>query len=311
MIAIKLMTASSPLKNNINPMTHKIFFSILLLTGSIATQAQITDTVPTKDGFYLASREINSTPFKITDPSDQNIRFYKRIWRDIDLKEKENEIFNTPGYTLIEAIIKGINTGILTAYNPVDESFKKRYSAKQAIASLTDSVLVAKYDMDGNQISSSMTLNDFNSENITKYRIKEDIFYNKQSARIETRIIGIAPLKKITIAGGDDAAVSNQPAFWLYFPQARYVLINMDVTDPDKEIYDLSMDDIFIQRRFKSQIIRESKPNGERIADYAKTEGEMQQEAERIEQKIKDYKEKTWAYPANPNPPKADKSKNR
>ena len=291
-------------------MKHKIYFLILLITGSIATQAQIADTVPLKDGFYLATREINSTPFKIIDPSDQNIRFYKRIWRDIDLKEKENEIFNTPGSTLIEAIIKGINTGVLTAYNPVDESFKKRYSARQAIASLTDSVLVSKYDMNGNQISSSMSLNDFNPENITKYRIKEDIFYNKQSARIETRIIGIAPLKRIEIAG-EDAAVANQPAFWLYFPQARYVLINMDVTDPDKEIYDLSMDDIFIQRRFRSQIIRESKPNGERIADYAKTEGEMLQEAERIEQKIKDYKEKTWAYPANPNPPKADKSKNR
>jgi len=285
-------------------MKRKIFFSILLIIGSIATQAQITDTVPVKDGFYLSSREIKSTPFKINDPSELNIRFYKRIWRDIDLKDVENERFRTPGATLIEAIMTGIKTGLLTAYDPVDESFKKRYSAQQALANLTDSVLVAKYDMNGNQISSSMTLNDFNPESITKYRIKEDIFYNKQSAKIETRIIGIAPLKKIAIAGDIDAAIANQPVFWLYFPQARYALINMDVTDPDKGIYDLSMDDIFLQRRFKSQIIRESKPNGERIADYAKTEGEMQKEAEKIEQKIKDYKEKTWAYPANPNPPK-------
>ena len=198
-------------------MKHTILFSILLITASIAAQAQVTDTVPVKDGFYLTSREIKSTPFKIHDPSDLNIRFYKRIWRDIDLKEKENEIFATPGSSLIEAIIKGINTGLLTPYDPTDESFKKRYTAKQAIASLTDSVLVAKYDMNGNQISSSMTLNDFNPENITKYRIKEDIFYNKQSARIETRIIGIAPLKKITISGDDNATVANQPAFLALF----------------------------------------------------------------------------------------------
>ena len=277
------------------------------MAGCIVTQAQITDTVPVKDGFYLTSREIKSTPFKIIDPSDLNIRFYKRIWRDIDLKEKENEIFNTPGSTLIEAIMEGISTGLLTAYNPVDESFKKRYSAKQAIANLTDSVLATKYDINGNQISSRMTLNDFNPESITKYRIKEDIFYNKQSGKIETRIIGIAPLKKIAISGDIDVSIASQPVFWLYFPQARYILINIDVTDPDKGIHDLSMDDIFIQRRFKSQIIRESKPNGERIADYAKTEAEMLAESERIEQKIKEYKKKTWTYPANPNPTEAKK----
>jgi gliding motility associated protien GldN len=288
-------------------MKTKTFFSILLITASIATQAQVTDTVPVKDGFYMSLKETKSTPFKINNPSDLNIRFYKRIWRDIDLKDIENEIFRTPGATLIEAIMDGIKTGLLTAYNPTDESFKKRYTAKQALSGLTDSVLVAKYDQNGNQTSSSMTLNDFNPESITKYRIKEDIFYNKQSARIETRIIGIAPLKKIAISGDVDASIGSQPAFWLYYPQARYVLVNMDVTDPDKNVYDLSMDDVFIQRRFKSQIIRESKPNGEKIADYAKTEGEMQQESERIEQKIKEYKEKTWAYPVNPNP---DKTKN-
>ncbi len=309
------MIAQSPVKSKNILMNNKILFLILFIAGSIKAQAQLTDTVPVKDGYYQTSREIKSTPFKINEPSDLNIRFYKRIWRDIDLKELENEIFRTPGATLIEAIITGIKTGMLTPYDPADESFKKRYTARQAIANLTDSVLVAKYDMNGNQISSSMTLNDFNPETITKYRIKEDVYYNKQSARIETRIIGIAPLKRIAIAGDVDAAIASQPAFWLYYPQARYIMINMDVTDPDKEIYDLSMDDVLIQRRFKSQIIRESKPNGERIADYAKTEEEMLKESERIEQKIKDYKEKTWAYPANPNPTgaktKSDKSKTR
>jgi gliding motility associated protien GldN len=138
-----------------------------------------------------------------------------------------------------------------------------------------------------------MQLNDFNPERITKFRIKEDIFFDKQRSKIETRIIGIAPLMGVQTS---DVTVGEAPVFWLYYPQCRTVFVKKDVSNPDRNLFDISMDDIFLQRKFVSKIIRESNTTGQRIVDYAQDASEQEKEAKRIEAGIEDYKKKVWGY---------------
>jgi len=164
-----------------------------------AAQGEILmDTIPTTDGFYQANNLEDAVPFAYPEVNMKNIRFYKRVWRDIDLKDEKNALLATPGNSLMEIIMKSIETGKLSLYSPDDDSFKSRMNANEGMARFTDSVLVPIFDDEGNQIDSKMTLNEFDPTRVTKFRIKEDIFFDKQRSRLESRIIGVAPLMNIT-----------------------------------------------------------------------------------------------------------------
>lgn len=259
--------------------------------------ALLIDTVPQTDGYYQVSDLHDAVPFAYPKVNPKNIRFYKRVWRDIDLKNKENYIFAIPGASLMEAIMKSIKEGKLTPYNPEDDGFKTKLTAREGEARFTDSVLVPIFDNEGNQIDAKMTLNEFNPEKVTKFRIKEDIFFDKQRGKLETRIIGVAPLMTINSSAELAESVGETPAFWLYFPQLRYTLVQLDVSDPDKELYDMTMDDLFVQRKFSSKIVRQTSPS--QRMQYA-ADGQDTTEKE-IEDKIQLYKDRLWRNPKGVN----------
>lgn len=294
-------------QQNINPdtPTQDVFFGNEEQASPYDTVDQdiLMDTIPVTDGFYQANNLEDAVPFAFPKVNMKNIRFYKRVWRDIDLSNEENYIYAIPGASLIEAIMDGINEGILTPYSPEDDSFQNKMTASQGVAQFADSVLVPIFDDEGNQIDAQMTLNEFNPERVTKFRIKEDIFFDKQRGRLETRIIGVAPLMDISSSAELAESIGSTPAFWLYFPQLRYALVKVDVSDPDRGIYDMSMDDLFVQRKFASSIIRESSPSAMRQqALYAETAAEQAQDAQQIEDKLETYKEKLWSAPKGINP---------
>lgn len=265
----------------------------LAFIPAFAQQEVLMDTVPTTDGFYQANNLEEAVPFVYPEVNMKNIRFYKRVWRDIDLKDEKNALLATPGNSLIEIIMKAIEAGKLSLYSPDDDSFKARMNAKDGFARFTDSVLVPIFDSEGNQIDSKMTLNEFDPSRVTKFRIKEDIFFDKQRSRLESRIIGVAPLMNITTSSELAETVGSTPAFWLYFPQLRYSLVKVDITDVDKGIYDMTMDDLFVQKKYASTIIRESSAGAMKLGD----EAQQMQDAQQIEQKIDAYKKKLWTSP--------------
>ncbi|WP_165384782.1 type IX secretion system ring subunit PorN/GldN [Sphingobacterium corticibacterium] len=289
----------------LDTLTEDVFLSNQQQTPLYDTSSQdiLMDTIPTTDGFYQANNLEDAVPFAYPKVNMKNIRFYKRVWRDIDLSNEENYIYAIPGASLIEAIMNGINEGKLTPYSPEDDTFKTKMTASQGVAQFADSVLVPIFDDEGNQIDAQMTLNEFNPERVTKFRIKEDIFFDKQRGRLETRIIGVAPLMDISSSAELAESIGSTPAFWLYFPQLRYTLVKVDVSDPDRGLYDMSMDDLFVQRKFASSIIRESSPSAMRQeAQYAENALQQLQEAQQIEDKLETYKEKLWSAPKGVNP---------
>lgn len=265
-------------------------------TLNSVSQEIIQDTIPTTDGFYQANSMEDAVPFAYPEVNKKNIRFYKRVWRDIDLKDEKNAILAIPGNSLIEVVMKAIEKGKLSLYSPDDDSFKGRLSAQEGMARFADSVLVPIFDGEGNQIDSKMALNEFDPARVTKFRVKEDIFFDKQRSRLETRIIGVAPLMNITTSAELAESVGSTPAFWLYFPQLRYSLVQVDVSDPDKGLYDMSMDDFFVQNKFASTIVRESSPG--MLQNLKETEnGGQQLDGKKVEEKLDAYKKKLWSNP--------------
>lgn len=254
------------------------------------------DTIPTTDGFYQANSMEDAVPFAYPEVNKKNIRFYKRVWRDIDLKDEKNGILAIPGNSLIEVVMKAIEKGKLSLYSPDDDSFKGRLSAQEGMARFADSVLVPIFDDEGNQIDSKMALNEFDPARVTKFRVKEDIFFDKQRSRLETRIIGVAPLMNITTSAELAESVGYTPAFWLYFPQLRYSLVQVDISDPDKGLYDMTMDDFFVQNKFASTIVRESSPGMLQNVKEGEN-GAQQLDGKKVEEKLDAYKKKLWSNP--------------
>lgn len=273
------------------------------------------------DGYEKNEMYTNAKAFNYPGINSRDVKFYKRVWRDIDVNDPKNSLFNTPGATLADIVLEGLRTGKLTAYEPSatnsDSTFARPLTLGKALSKLQDSVMVDQFDQNGNKIGSKMVLNDFNAARVTKFRTKEDIYFDKKRSMIVTRIVGLAPLMSAQVAG---ATVGETPAFWLYFPQCRDFFATKDVTDPDRNIYDTTIDDLFVQGKYASAIVRASgndiRPNTQlannaiagSVIDPAAAEKDKAEVSKLVESKIDNFKNSTWDYKLKASP-KSDADK--
>ncbi len=252
------------------------------------------DTSRPVDGFYKITNLKGAKPFAFPKSNKHNIKFYKRIWREIDLTDSVNKIFAMPGETLMQLVMEAIKYHKLIAYR--DEGFKKQVSYKEIIQIFTDSAIVPIFDsITGDQIGSKTVFNDFNADSVIKFEFKEDIYFDKIRGKVITRIIGLSPVRRIKSSAGD--FLGEQHPFWLYYPQCRNLFAAREVIDPQRDIYNESYDDMFVQRRFRSRIVKESNPADLRIRDKYPNDIERQKkESARIEREIQRYKNNLWKY---------------
>src|SRR5690606_14772849 len=90
--------------------------------------------------------------------------------------------------------------------------------------------------------------------------------------------------------------IDATPAFWVYFPEARHVLVNKEVMNRNNDATGLSYDDVFIKRMFASYIVKQSNPEDLRIKDYIGDDLERLFESERIKKALMDYEQDLWSY---------------
>lgn len=290
---------------------------------------------PPVDGYYVKSdildREV--VPYAVIRPTD--VAYVKRIWREFDVREKMNTLYASPKSRLIDVIMEAVLAGELTAYDPTPteedptgDSFKTRLAPDQVLGRFgADSTLVEEYDADGNVIASHFEAAAFNPDDVVRFRIKEDWIFDKQRSVFEPRIVGIAPLvtpKMDEITGGsvvsadelgteDASALADipgldtgmdagslsadaYPAFWIYFPEARHIFVNKEVTARNNDATGLSYDDMFIKRLFSSYIVKQSNPEDLRIRDYIDNGVERLTEAARIKKGLIDFEQDLWSY---------------
>ncbi|WP_184546542.1 gliding motility protein GldN [Mucilaginibacter sp. FT3.2] len=262
---------------------------------AMLVDSTLTDTLPAYDNLIKSADLGKARPFPYPKTNPANIRLYAQVWRDIDLADTGNSILMIPGKSLMEDIMKGIKAGKLTPYEK--EDFKKKLTAKQGELRFADSVLIPIFDKDGNQISSRMALNEFNPDKVRRFRIKEDVFFDRQRGRVDTRIVALAPMMRISTTTDLADNLAFTPAFWLYFPQLRYTLVQEDVSNPDKDIFDFTMDDVFMQHKFSAYLVKQASPSGVQSGQLepGSTEALM------LEQKIADLKKHIWQNPKGIN----------
>lgn len=254
------------------------------------------------DGYYKKTNILSAKVTPYPNLRESDVAFAKRVWREIDVREKMNQYLASPKRRLIDVLLDAIVAGELTAYDPTPgkkddvngDEFSSPLTGGQARGRLaSDSSVVEKRDKDNNVISSSMVAGEFNPDSVLKFRIKEDWVFDRQRSIFEPRIIGIAPLIKPKGAGSLD--IDYQPAFWVYFPDARPILATKEVVSRSSDATGLSFDDVFMKRIFTSYIVKESNDKDERIKDYAQGIDKLY-ESERIKKELMDWELNLWQY---------------
>ncbi len=252
-----------------------------------------------QDGYYKKTSILNAKVTPYQNLREADVAFQKRVWREIDVRERMNQYLVSPKARLIDILMDAIAKGELNAYDPSPskgdpngDEFSALLKPKQAMAKMADSVLIDKFDKNGDKIGSTMQMGEFNPDSVVKFRIKEDWIFDKQRSVFEPRIIGLAPMIRVK-AGGLN--LDYQPAFWIYFPEARNILVTKEAMNRHNDATGLSFDDIFMKRIFSSYIVKESNDKDERIKDYAQGIDKLY-ESEKIKKSLLNYEQDLWVY---------------
>lgn len=275
-------------------------------TTIAVTRIPLKDTVK-KDaplnGFYTKNNIVSTKPTPYAQLREADVVYEKTVWREIDLRERVNQYLISPKKRLIDVLVEAIKNDELTAYDPTptktnidgsDFSKAAPLTKEQAMAKLADSTVVDEFDKaTGAKISSKMVAGEFNPDSVIKFRIKEVWMFDKQRSVFEPRILGIAPLVKPRVA----VATENdyQPAFWIYYPEARKILASQEAILKHNDATGLSFDQVLLKRIFTSYIVKESNEKDERIKDYAQGIDKLY-ESERIKNSLLNWELELWKY---------------
>jgi gliding motility associated protien GldN len=232
---------------------------------------------------------------------EDDIMWKKRVWREIDVRQKQNMPFvypgdeNTGGGSFIEILMDAVKKGKVTAYSPMDERFTAELSKDQIMETLGGKLdTFYTEDLETGEQRMTVSRTEFNVNSINKFRIKEDVIFDRNLGRRVTRIIGIAPLIDKTSKQGD--YLGSAPFFWLYYPDIRELLAQYEVFNPENDVARMTWDDFFEGRFFASYIYKVSNPFDQRFKDYGMSEMDVLNEGQRISEELLNKEHDMWVY---------------
>ena len=256
----------------------------------------------TNDGVWDRVRH-DTKPIPWQPIREADILWKKRVWREIDTREKQNVGFrfagdeNSGGGMFIEILMDGLKRGKIEAFSNVDDRFTTKLTKQQLVemtAGKDDTVKV--YDPTSDTYSIRVTHTDFNPEIVTKYRIKEDWIFDRNEGKMVVRIVGLAPMEDIY--GEDGGYRATRTMFWLYYPDIREFLAKYEVVNPMNDMYRYTWDEFFESRMFASKIVKVSNPFNRDLFDQSVYPNKMESlyEGQRAADEIFNKEHDMWVY---------------
>ena len=234
-----------------------------------------------------------------THVREQDVMWHRRIWREIDLREKINHPLYYPTSkiddrkSLFDVIKDAVLAGELSAYDPSNDEFKIKLTPSEAMAKMGDTISVLVEDPETFELIESNTYDEIGSEDVIKYHIKEDWFFDRERSIMDVRIMGIAPIVSVLDENGEFKGLKT--IFWIYFPEARYVFANYDVFNRQNDAERRTYEDIFWKRMFNSYIIKRSNVYDRLLIDY-KLGIDRLLEADQIKEEIFNMEHDVWHF---------------
>lgn len=257
------------------------------------------------DGAYV--KETNLTKRVIPYPHlrEADVMYKRRIWQEIDLRQKFNHPYYFPTLPIQDRknlfdVVRDalLIEGSLVAYSAgptgEDDEFTTPLSVDSITRILNPLEPQKEYDeLTGEVINTTMVPRPIASEDITRYRIKEDWIWDRARSERYIRIIGLAPMKEDFDEDGESKGF--RPLFWLYYPECRYVFANSEVYNTFNDAQRRTYEDLFQMRYFSSYIVKEDNSFNRMISSYARGLDALA-ESERIQQQLFNLEHDIWHY---------------
>jgi len=279
----------------------KRFFVILLVVGLSLTLFNNKQTYAqnVNDNIYVKENIPGKRPVPFPILREADIMWSKKIWQVIDCREKMNHIFYYPTAdiddrkSLISVLIYAINNEGLTIYR--DDEFKQlmtRDEVYEKFEALPDTQQVT--DPETGELVTRIIEGEIKYEQVTKYELKEQWYFDKQHSIMRVRILGICPIR--IWVDPETGQARKTRTFWVYFDEARPLFAKQEIFNRNNDAQRISFDDIFWQRRFTSYIVRESNVYDNReIVNYMQGVHNLL-EAEKIKQDIFNIEHDLWEF---------------
>lgn len=276
-----------------------IALSMVMLSGlSVTLKGQILDNFP-QDVIYYDNDLADVKPIALPAIRKADIMWSKRLWREIDMRQKMNQPFYYPiephnnWRNFITVVMDALKEGSITAYDiSSTDEFLVPLTFQEIVSRQIDTIHrtltrpFPPYDQYDTVIYS-----DFDPNRVTRIRVKEDWYFDKKRSQMMVRILGICP---VMVKERNDEEFT-EPLFWIYYPEARPVLAQAEVFNRFNDAARRSYDEIFMKRFFSSYIYKEQNVYDRRISEYAQGLDALL-EAERIKLELLNFEQSLWEY---------------
>ena len=265
--------------------------NILLVCICIVVNVQVFAQTPIIDG--VVEKKLMKEKRVLPYPSvrEADVFWEKRIWRVIDVREKMNLTFTNPEASFFDILKDAAMNGEATLYSAQDDKFTRVIDDYDGVFFSRDTV--TSFHPETYDEIITPIVNEVNSEDIKRYRIKEVWYFDEASSTMKVRILGIAPLKDVFDDNGNFR--NEKVLFWVYYPHVREMLARQEVYIPGNDHQQISWEDLFEMRYFASVIYKESNIHDRRIKDY-KSGIDMLLEADQIKKELFNFEHDLWSY---------------
>ena len=295
-----------------------LMVSLVLFVSNVAfSQANLLNArIPQEIGVKTLEKleADNDEPLEYGFIDDRDIYWSKVVWEYMDLNERLNLPYYYPIDTmristnrrsLYDTLLRGIKEGDIVevyddsyftsklSYQEINEKLYRRDTIPEGI-----DVLNADPTAD---ISEYIDTYNIDSEHIEGYKIKGVWYIDKRQGEMKYRLLGIAPVAQdVQTIGRDDIGDINEklPIFWVFYPDARLVMHDMKVFNPNNAAFPISFDHLLNAHRFSSLIYKEENVYGDReVKNYVKGNSLFQVlEAEKLKEDIRNKELDLWNY---------------
>ena len=311
-----------------------VILFILIFLGSAFTsviQAQVLDPELGPRAWKKENVEQKGKAIELTHIREADVMWATRTWREIDMRQKINHPLYFP---VGDSAIHGKRSFVQIIYDLYLDSanFMKNYNDPLGVklfetsqferectweyisTNILSSVSVIRIDpvtcdVDTNFVTQPGWLDEI-KPSLTKVKLMEDWFFDKQRSIMDVRILGLGikfpefspqtimspSCGQLTFSQFDPNPDPNAgQQIWFFYPQLRDDLAVLECYQRHNDAARLSYDDIFVQRIFESYIYREENVYNRSILDY--TLGlDALLEAEKIKNDIFEFEQNVWHY---------------
>lgn len=297
-----------------------LFFGIMSLVATLGYAQNVLNALsPEQLREQRANKtkvtEAGDTVSTLADPlpygfiEDKDILWSKVVWEVIDFNEKLNQPYYrssdgllTESASLFDALLKGIKDGeIAEVYD--DEYFQNKMTYQQVMDRMERKDTQQFYfDMidAGEEPDDAAIFNfEMNSEDIKMIKVKGMWYIDRRLGEMKYRLLGLC------VMGPDAQTIGTEfddktyvELFWIWYPDARNVLNNYTVFNPQNSISSITFDDLLNSRRFSSVIYKAQTAYGIKpIEDYIPKDSKGQlEEHDRIRESILQVEADMWHY---------------